>query len=72
MIQWNHDMDAAPRDGTRLLLWCGFEASVGEWDYDMGGAWFAQAGRFTAHDGGECEVRLNPTAWAAITVPKQP
>jgi hypothetical protein len=60
------DIASAPRDGTRILLWRKGYCSVGEWDDDMGGAWLAKAGLFTALDGGECEVRLNPTHWMPL------
>lgn len=66
---WNYDMDAAPKDGTRVLL---------AWEYK--GVVFADLLRYEASiysefvwwSGGDFLYEAEPFAWAAINLPEVP
>lgn len=71
MMQWNTDMDAAPRDGTVILAANGHTVYDAWWwergdDTDTGNAGWVD-GTKTAH--GEEFVTYNPTHWMPLPEP---
>ena len=57
MIEWRHDMENAPRDGTDLLLWAG-QPVVGNASTYLG--YFRDE---------HCAI-IEATAWASINAPE--
>lgn len=64
---WNYDMDAAPKDGTRVLLAWEYEGEVHldtffyEDDSESSYKWWS---------GGDFLAATEPFAWAAINLPE--
>lgn len=75
MIIWNDDMDAAPKDGTQLLLLCAGRdvPDVGSWRKDDGFAdndeelWLDNS--YDDFSCGYASRPLSPTHWAHINLP---
>ena len=66
---WNYDMDAAPRDGTHIMLAWQYEGEVhaGCFYYDNDGI-----GDYVWWSGGDFLYEAEPFAWAAINLPEVP
>lgn len=67
---WNYDMDAAPKDGTRVLLaWGIYDVGVWPMFYKKDDSYRSEVWT----DGDGCYIDIDvPFAWAAINLPEVP
>lgn len=73
MINWNANMDAAPKNGTQLLLWSGGGPTIGSWRRDAnhpaeGPLWLDDS--YDDFSCGFASRPLTPSHWAHINEPQ--
>lgn len=65
MNEWQ-SMDSAPKDGTRVLLWCFDEMEIGYWSTCC---WVKPGGAWIIYENRSDTIELAPNFWQSLPDP---